>query len=189
MEKYRGFVFAKLARIGSKMEGPDYFLQQWDDQRKTWDTHIQKQVDAWKVDPKIHEFLAQKVTISGTLKEKSIQYAEIKSDRPKDLPRAEAYRRIDFKKTGIHPGTIPKTFILVVSGTKPYVNMEVNLKPLIYIKRPDYWGIEVVGFLHGVGLPTLTPYTTFIPLDSITGTNGIEVIGATHSEKIDLRLK
>ncbi len=103
-----------------------------------------------------------------------------------ELPKAEAYRRIDFEKADLHPGIVPRTFILVVSGTKPYANMEVGLKPLVYIKRPEYWGIEVVGSLPGVGLPTLAPYTVSIPLDSITGTKGIEVIGATRSEKKDV---
>ena len=103
------------------------------------------------------------------------------------LPKAEGYRRIDFKKAEIHPGIIPKTFILVVRGTKPYVNMEVNLKPLVYVKQPDYWGIEVVGSLNGPGLPKLTPYTTSIRLDGIRGTKGIEVMGAIRSKKIDIK--
>jgi hypothetical protein len=54
--------------------------------------------------------------------------------------------------------------------------------PLIYIQQPEYWGIEVVGCLPGIGLPE-APYTISIPLDGITGTKGIEVIGATRSEK------
>ncbi len=106
-----------------------------------------------------------------------------------ELPKAEAYRRIDFEKADIHPGIVPKTFILVVSGSKPYLNMEVDLKPLVYIKRPEYWGIEVVGSLPGMGLPTFAPYTVSVPLDGIIGTKGIEVIGATRSQKMDVQSK
>lgn len=105
-----------------------------------------------------------------------------------ELPKAESYRLIEFEKAEIHPGIVPKTFFLVVSGTKPYVNMEVSLKPLVYVVRPEYWGIEVVGSLPGVGLPALAPYTISISLDSIIGTKGIEVIGATHSEKKELTI-
>jgi hypothetical protein len=153
------------------------------------DAFIQKKSKPWEIDSVLHKYLAQKVTISGTLKEKNIQYEEIKFKGEKninkfeELPKAEAYRLIDFKKANIHPGIVPKTFILVVSGTKPYINMEVSLMPFVYIKRPEYWGIEIIGSLNGIGLPALSPYTTSIPVDSITGTKGIEVIGATHSEK------
>lgn len=99
------------------------------------------------------------------------------------LPQAESCRLIEFDKCEIRPGFLPDTYVLVVSGTKPYANMEVNLVPLIYIMQPDYWGIEVVGCLRGIGIPVLTPYTVSLPLDSVRGTKGIEVIGAKHSEK------
>jgi hypothetical protein len=80
MKTFHGYLFSKLYRIGSKSEGPEYFLQQWDDAGKTTDTPIQKKGGLWEKDPVLHKYLAQKVTISGTLKEKIIQYEEIKSD-------------------------------------------------------------------------------------------------------------
>ena len=70
-----------------------------------------------------------------------------------DLPQSESYRLIDFDDVDVRPGFIPNTFILIVSGTKPYINMKVELAPRVYVKQPDYWGIEVVGSLPGVGLP------------------------------------
>jgi hypothetical protein len=79
MEKFYGYLFAKLFGIGTKMEGPQYFLQQWDDQGNTTDTPIQKKGEPWKIDSVLHKSLAQKVTISGTLKENKIQYREIKT--------------------------------------------------------------------------------------------------------------
>lgn len=99
-------------------------------------------------------------------------------------PVSSSVRLIDFKKARVVPGIVPNTWILVVSGTKPYLNMTVELSPLVYIKRPVYWGIEVVGSLPGIGLPTTAPYTVALPLDGIIGTKGIEVIGARKKEKI-----
>lgn len=102
------------------------------------------------------------------------------------MPAPSSVRVIDFEKAEVHPGIVPKTYILVVSGTKPYVNMKVELVPLVYVRQPEYWGIEVVGSLPGVGLPTTAPYTVSLPLDGILGTKGIEVIGANKTEKIDV---
>jgi len=100
-----------------------------------------------------------------------------------DLPKAESCRRIDFDRIEIAHGLVKGSWILIVSGTKPYINMRVELMPLIYVQQPEYWGIEVVGCLSGIGLPAIGAYTVSLPLDGITGTKGIEVIGATHSEK------
>ena len=99
-------------------------------------------------------------------------------------PKVSSVRLIDFKKARVVPGFLPNTWILVVSGTKPYLNMTVELKPLIYIRRPVYWGIEVTGSLPGIGLPATAPYTVSLPLDGIIGTKGIEVIGANKKQKI-----
>ena len=55
-----------------------------------------------------------------------------------------------------------------------------------YIRQPDYWGIEVTGTLTGVGLAPPAPYVVSIPLDGITGTRGIEVIGAHRSQLINI---
>jgi len=104
------------------------------------------------------------------------------------LPSAESYRLIDFERAEIVTlESFPPQFVLTVSGTKPYINMEVELVPRVYIQQPEYWGIEVVGHLPGgIGLPALAPYAVSLPLAGILGTKGIEVIGATRSEKIDV---
>jgi len=108
----------------------------------------------------------------------------------KDLPQAESCRLIDFVEVKIKTckkeegeKCIPPRYYLVVRGTKRWVNMDVRLVPVVYIQQPEYWLIEVVGCLHGVGLPAEAPYIVSIPLDGITGTKGIEVIGATRSEE------
>ncbi len=102
------------------------------------------------------------------------------------LPQAESCRTINFKDTDVRPGIVNDTWFLIVSGIKPYVNMKVELIPVVYITQPEYWIIEVIGCLPGIGLPTEAPYTVSIPLDGITGTKGIEVKGGRKSEKIDI---
>jgi hypothetical protein len=103
-----------------------------------------------------------------------------------DLPAPASTRLIDFDKAEIRTlRSFPPQHVLVVSGTKPFMNMEVTLEPLVFIRQPAFWGIEVVGRLPGgIGLPALAPYQVSIPLAGIIGTQGIEVIGATRSEKI-----
>ncbi len=60
--------------------------------------------------------------------------------------------------------------------------MEISLRPYIYIRQPEYWGIEVVGCLGGIGNPTQTPYVTDLEVTHYLGTKGIELIGATKRE-------
>ncbi len=103
------------------------------------------------------------------------------------LPTPQSCRVIDFDSAQVVTlRTRPPRHVLVVSGEKPYFNMEVSLSPLVYIKQPEYWGIEVVGCLPEVGLPTVTPYVVRLDLNGTIGTCGIEVIGASRSEKIDI---
>jgi hypothetical protein len=101
-------------------------------------------------------------------------------------PVSESVRLIDFERAEVRPGFLPGTYILVVSGTKPYLNMQVALSPLVYVRQPEYWGIEVIGSLPGIGLPALAPYTVSLPLDGIRGSIGIEVIGANLTQLINI---
>ena len=102
------------------------------------------------------------------------------------LPQSTACRRINFTNAFIRPGPAPKTYFLVVSGTKPWLTMEVHLTPLIYVRQPEYWGIEVIGCLTGIGLPAEAPYVAHLDITHVLGTKGIEVIGANRSEKINV---
>ena len=102
-----------------------------------------------------------------------------------DLPRSEAVRLIDFEKVELHVGIVG-TYVLEVSGQKPYVNMSVELRPRVYIRQPEYWGIEVLGYTNGILLPALRPYSVWLSLEGIRGTKGIEVIGAARSQKLDI---
>ena len=97
----------------------------------------------------------------------------------------QSYRLVDFETAEVRPGFVPNTFFLIVSGTVPCANMRVELIPVVYIKRPDYWEIEVVAFLPGpICLPQVGSLHETIPLDGILGTAGIEVVGATRRERI-----
>jgi hypothetical protein len=102
------------------------------------------------------------------------------------LPTAESCRLIDFTRCEVRPGFLPDTYILIVTGVKPYANMQVDLIPLIYIRQPEYWEIEVVGCLRGIGLPMLTPYTVSLPLDGVRGIHGVEVVGANGRKRLDV---
>ena len=100
------------------------------------------------------------------------------------LPPPSTFRIVDFDKAEVVPGFVSDTFFLIVSGTKPYANMKVELHALIYIDKPDYWGIEVIGYLPCIGLPHTAPYTVALDITHIRGKSGVEVIGATKKQKI-----
>lgn len=110
-----------------------------------------------------------------------------RADLMSELPASESTRVIDFDRAKIVTlESDPPLYLLVVSGTKPYLNMVVDLSPLTYIRQPEYWGIEVVGHLPGgVGLPALGAYEVSLPLAGLMGTEGVEVIGATRSERLE----
>lgn len=100
---------------------------------------------------------------------------------------ANAFGLIEFEKAEVVPGIVNGTFFLVVSGTKPCVNMKVDLLPLIYVQCPEYWGIQVVGQVPGgICLPQTAPFSISIPLSGVTGSKGIEVQGAKKTERFDV---
>ncbi|AXS41930.1 hypothetical protein [Breoghania sp. L-A4] len=99
-------------------------------------------------------------------------------------PAPQACKLMDFDKAQVHPGFLPNTFILIVSGDKPSTNIEITLRPLVYVKQPEYWGFEVIGCITGIGLPVVTPYTEAADIGSNRGTKGIEVIGANKTLQI-----
>ena len=102
------------------------------------------------------------------------------------LPQPTSCRLIDFDDVQVMPGTILRTYFLIVKGTKPWVTMDVGLHPLPYATRPDYTAIEVVGCQNGIGLPQPGPYSAVIEFTHLIGTRGIEVIGATARKKIEI---
>jgi hypothetical protein len=107
-----------------------------------------------------------------------------------DLPQPVSTRLIDFDHVKILTlESFPPQHILVVSGRKPFWNMKVTLSPLTYIQQPEYWGIEVVGSVGGIVLPSPgAPYTASLPITEFIGKCGIEVIGASRSERHDISI-
>ncbi len=98
----------------------------------------------------------------------------------------DSSRIIQFTEALVVPGIVSGTYILVVKGEKPFLNMEVRLIPRIYVMQPEYWEIEVVGILSGIGLPAVETYSVFLPLGGISGTKGITVVGANQDKPIDV---
>ena len=95
------------------------------------------------------------------------------------LPQPSSCRLIDFDDVQVVPGTVLRTYFLIVKGTKPWMTMDVGLHPLPYASRPDYTAIEVVGCQNGIGLPKAGPYSAVIEFTHLIGVRGIEVIGAS----------
>lgn len=99
-------------------------------------------------------------------------------------PTTQSCRLIDFETAEVRPGIVNGTFFLVVTGTKPCFNMQVSLSPLIYVQCPEYWEIEVTACIPGgICLPATAPFTEAIPLAGITGSKGIELVGANKREQ------
>jgi len=93
----------------------------------------------------------------------------------------------------ISPMIYPPQPRLVVSGVLPHPDVTATLVPLVYVSRPGYWGIQVVGSLgeHGDG-PHVSqpianvPYSVELDLAGVTGSSGVEVIGASGTERIEV---
>lgn len=69
MEIFKGLVYVKHGRIGSKSEGPDYYLQTWDTE------YILKYADRnlWKPDYYLEFFCRKLVEVNGELQKETIE--------------------------------------------------------------------------------------------------------------------
>lgn len=74
MTKFNGFLYAMLTEIGTRSEGPSYYLQLLEPQGRTTFYPIQKQSELWDIDPVLHAFLARKISINGELQDGWIHY-------------------------------------------------------------------------------------------------------------------
>lgn len=73
MNTFCGFLFSKLGAIGSRSEGPLYFLQQFDYS----EIPVEKKVEPWMQDPALQKVLGTKVNITGEMSAGGIQYDSI----------------------------------------------------------------------------------------------------------------
>lgn len=106
-----------------------------------------------------------------------------------DLPASSTCRLIGFDSANAYPGIVNGTWFLHVRGEKPWSNMTVTLVPAIYITTPDYWQVEVVGCLYGIGFPAMTPYDVTggeFSRGYGIGHKGIEVVGAGKTQIITI---
>lgn len=100
------------------------------------------------------------------------------------LPCAQACRRIDFDFVEVREAARPGGGrLLLVSGVKSWADLRVTLEPLAWRDVPDFRVIEVVGRLTGSGLPALVDFCVALPLETVLGSKGIEIVGATKSER------
>ena len=103
------------------------------------------------------------------------------------LPLSQSHRLLDFETAVVDTlETFPPQQVLRVAGSAPYPGMGITLEPRIYIQQPDFWGIEVVGILLELQPPRRTPYAVELELSGSVGTQGIEVVGASRSQRITL---
>jgi hypothetical protein len=123
LERYDGYLFSKLHLIGSKSEGPTYYLQKFDYKEFV----VQKKVNLWENDPKLDEFLAKKVTIEGILNNNRIEYEALNdytapSGKPEE--KLEVELKLSEDKLEINkkpPGTYPTQCLGLILRVKwPY---------------------------------------------------------------------
>jgi hypothetical protein len=91
-----------------------------------------------------------------------------------------------------------ESLYLWVRGRLPSGNIGVTLAPRVYHDRPDYWGIEVAivntpdAANDAGGIKNAEPgfeslvFERSVPLDGITGSRGITVIGANQIKRIEI---
>lgn len=78
MKTFEGFIYMKLANIGTKSEGPEYTLQLLRSMDGLTEIVIEKKTFLWEPDPALHQFIAEKVVVTGELINKKLQYTEVK---------------------------------------------------------------------------------------------------------------
>ena len=93
---------------------------------------------------------------------------------------------IPFDTATVVRGFVNDTYFLIVSGNAPCLGMAIQLVPLIYIQKPQYWGIQVIGCLKGACAEAITPYTIWLEITNFIGHKGIEVIGSNEPEEIQV---
>jgi hypothetical protein len=104
---------------------------------------------------------------------------------------------VDFEVAELRKVPFEDSLYLWVRGKLPPGNVEAKLAPRVYHDRPDYWGIEVAIVsvpedANGRGADTAEPgfeslmFERSVPLDGITGSRGITVIGANQIKRIEI---
>lgn len=87
----------------------------------------------------------------------------------------------------IRPGFVNDTYFLIMKGRKPHANTSVELKPVTYVRQPEYWQIDVMECSEGdILLPAIMPYAIDEEVSQVMGTKGLELHWANGEvQKID----
>lgn len=120
----------------------------------------------------------------------------------REFPAARSCRLIDFEEfeivrlsTFVRPCD-PPPFELRVRGERPFPGIEIELAPHVHLQQPQFWSIEVVGrpteaesdedtFDVSLNLfkIDLANFSLAIPEEEFEGVEGVNLIGATRSER------
>jgi hypothetical protein len=104
---------------------------------------------------------------------------------PDPAPVPMTCRVIDFVDAQLHERVKDGGVDLTVKAIVP-IGARLRLDPLVYIRQPEFWGIEVrqcPGFWPPMRLPVVELKVT-MAVDGTLGTEGVEVIGATSSVEL-----
>lgn len=74
IETYTGHLFSRTERIGTRSEGPEYYLRLENGR----EIHVIKKAELWEKDPELQKMIDRKVWISGNLMDGELIYKEIK---------------------------------------------------------------------------------------------------------------
>ena len=92
---------------------------------------------------------------------------------------------IDFDKWDVREGFVAGTWFLTVWGKLPAASIRVQLMPVLYVRKPKHWEIQVVGCVPPVVPPVTGEFIETISITSFMGTKGIKIVGATRVEEWD----
>ena len=68
MDEIKGILISKIIGEGTLSKGPKYYIQPIDEYKSRWDEIIvRKNVNLWKKDLLLHNFIGKKVKISGEI--------------------------------------------------------------------------------------------------------------------------
>jgi hypothetical protein len=94
---------------------------------------------------------------------------------------------IDFRDAFLSRDEYADNWILNVSGMLPCANMQLGLSPECHSALPHFWRIHLVGHLpNGFCLRRSESFHLRIPITGITGSIGVELVGATMSKRFEV---
>jgi len=68
MDEITGILSAKIARVGTKSEGPEYYINPLDDYANRWsEILVWKKTHLWENDPVLHKCIDKKMLIFGEI--------------------------------------------------------------------------------------------------------------------------